>query len=85
MTERVYQERCWAQFLWSFSLANHLGEVSESVRQYGKAMGLPLPGDYAELDAPEDAGPENSWTAFAESIGADSDGTWPGPEEKETI
>ena len=47
MTEREYQERCWAQFLWSFSLANHL-EVSESVRQYGKAMGLPLPGDYAE-------------------------------------
>jgi hypothetical protein len=41
--------RLWLHFLWSISLADHMGDAADDVREFGALAGLPLPDKYADF------------------------------------
>lgn len=48
MTQELLRQ-AWLRFLWTFALADHLGDASEAVRAFANRCGLPEPPDDADL------------------------------------
>jgi hypothetical protein len=67
MTEERLK-KLWLHFLWSFSLADHLGDAADALRSFAKLAGLPMPGEYASTDS-DSEDPEENWIAWIKTQG----------------